>query len=271
MVASIDIGRIVSVSTGHALAHAAPNVSAEIVTDYLYNEKLRVLEIRRDWIRVESVFDNYEGWVIERQLADAVVSKNSEELICVNQEAYGYSMPDITHPVLRVSCGTTIEAYDQRENVALHTGEAVRFVKDGRGIWFPNVHFLRVGSITSFIDVAEKFIGASYLWGGRTSEGIDCSGLVQISLKVTGIKVPRDTILQADRIGRDLGHLPRINWARGDFLFLPGHVAIYNGDDVVIHADGIAMRVHKESVDRVLTNRNLTNNDLRIRRIEFLS
>src|SRR4029079_9758201 len=73
-----------------------------------------------------------------------------------------------------------------------------------------------------FVAVAERFLGTPYLWGGKTSLGIDCSGLVQVSLQAAGIACPRDTYMQ-QAIGKSSG---QGKMQRGDLIFWKGHVAI---------------------------------------------
>ena len=78
-----------------------------------------------------------------------------------------------------------------------------------------------------FVAVAERFVGTPYLWGGKSSLGLDCSALVQLALTATGVPCLRDSDLQEQTLGApiemgaDLSALKR-----GDLLFWNGHVAI---------------------------------------------
>ena len=84
------------------------------------------------------------------------------------------------------------------------------------------------------------FCAAPYLWGGKTSLGIDCSGLVQIALNACGIHCPRDTYMQEAALG---SAVPAKGLRRGDLIFWKGHVAIARDGESIIHANAFHMAV----------------------------
>ena len=111
---------------------------------------------------------------------------------------------------------------------------------------------------SDFVAEAEKFIGAPYLWGGRTSIGLDCSALVQLTLNRIGVDCPRDSDLQENVIGEGLDistGLPELQ--RGDLIFWNGHVAIMLDSMKLIHANAYTMSVEIELaelvIDRIMT------------------
>ena len=112
------------------------------------------------------------------------------------------------------------------------------FAVTREGWYLPLPH---VGGIDAhaddFVAVAERFVGTPYLWGGKSSLGIDCSGLVQVSLNAAGTGCPRDSDMQQDGLGRalDAGGIRKLQ--RGDLIFWKGHVAIVRDADTIVHAN----------------------------------
>ena len=88
-----------------------------------------------------------------------------------------------------------------------------------------------------FVAVAERFVGTPYLWGGKSSLGIDCSGLVQVSLNAAGTGCPRDSDMQRDGLGRTLDAAEARRLQRGDLIFWNGHVAIARDAETIVHAN----------------------------------
>ena len=100
-----------------------------------------------------------------------------------------------------------------------------------------------------FVSVAEKFLGVPYLWGGKTSFGLDCSGLVQVSLQACGIQSLRDSDMQERNAGARIEMDSSLkNLQRGDLIFWKGHVAIARDATTIIHANAFHMAVAIEPV-----------------------
>src|SRR4029077_11841158 len=104
-----------------------------------------------------------------------------------------------------------------------------------------------------FVAVAERFCGVPYLWGGKTSLGLDCSGLLQVALEACGIPAPRDTDLQERALGTAIEPDAAIgNLRRGDLLFWPGQGAIARARDPPLHANAFHMMVAMEPIAQAI-------------------
>jgi cell wall-associated NlpC family hydrolase len=100
------------------------------------------------------------------------------------------------------------------------------------------------------VAIAERFLGVPYLWGGKTALGLDCSGLVQVSLTACGIACPRDSDMQQAALGAPLAERSALK--RGDLIFWKGHVAIVRDEASMIHANAFHMAVAIEPVAEAL-------------------
>jgi cell wall-associated NlpC family hydrolase len=117
------------------------------------------------------------------------------------------------------------------------------------GGYVPAQHLVAIGSAEpDFVAVAERFVGAPYLWGGKTSLGLDCSGLVQVALTACGIPCPRDSDMQENALGQPLAPAQLDKLRRGDLLFWKGHVAVVRDPTTLVHANAFHMAVASEPI-----------------------
>ncbi|HEV7383963.1 MAG TPA: NlpC/P60 family protein, partial [Phenylobacterium sp.] len=138
--------------------------------------------------------------------------------------------------------------YSMNALVAVEAREG-RLAKVSGAGWVAAEHLTPIGTFeTDMAGVAERFLGAPYLWGGRESLGLDCSGLVQAALFACGHACPRDTDQQAE-LGREIA---REDFGRGDLVFWNGHVAIALDEARVVHANGFHMMVAVEPLETAI-------------------
>ena len=104
-------------------------------------------------------------------------------------------------------------------------------------------------AVDDFVATAECFLGIPYYWGGKTSLGLDCSGLVQVALDSAGIAVPRDTDMQEKALGLPV---ERGDVQRGDLVFWKGHVGVMTDRQTLLHANAFHMEVFAESLDQAI-------------------
>ncbi|MBV8755055.1 MAG: C40 family peptidase [Hyphomicrobiales bacterium] len=141
-----------------------------------------------------------------------------------------------------------------------------RFAVIAPGGFVPVQHLASVESREpDFVAVAERFLGTPYLWGGKTSLGLDCSGLVQVALTACGIPCPRDTDMQVTALGTEIAD---VTYRRGDLIFWKGHVAIVRDEKTVIHANAFHMAVAIEPIDQAIARiRNSDGEVTSVRRV----
>ncbi len=229
-----------------AAMRRAPERHAEQVSQALFGEGLEVLETAGAWRRVRLGHDGYEGWVeaaaIER--APGPVS----HVVAVPSTLL-FPAPDIkSSPVRPLYMGGRLTARPAPENERFL---AVRLPGGGTGFVIAR-HTAPAGRhLSDPAEVAERLLHAPYLWGGRTVAGIDCSGLVQLSLMMCGHGgVPRDSGDQMETVGEPLPveTAAAARLRRGDLVFWKGHVAMALGAARIIHANAHHMMVAIEPV-----------------------
>jgi len=150
--------------------------------------------------------------------------------------------------------GSLIEVREEKEN-----GEARYLVtREGEAVFA--AHCAPVDSILAddYVAIAERFLETPYLWGGRSGFGIDCSALVQLSMLMTGRKAPRDSDMQAQSLGTEIG---RDALRRGDLVFWTGHVGIMQDAETLLHATGFTMSVIRERLETAIARIRTTDGD----------
>ncbi len=224
--------RRMQVSAFVAPIRRAPAPDAEQLDQLLFGEAFEVLEERDGFALGQAPRDGYVGFVDVEALSAPVLAPTHRVAAL---RSYLFAEPDIKSAV------TGLVSMN-----ALVTTEAVegRLVRVARGGWIAASHLAEVGSgfASDWAGVAERFRGAPYLWGGRESLGVDCSGLVQQALYACGRACPRDTDQQ-----RTLGaEVERAALRRGDLVFWPGHVGIMLDGARLLHANAWHMAVAVE-------------------------
>ena len=219
-----------------------PSSDATLLTQALMGERVTVYDRNGEgfaWGQLNS--DGYVGWLPDRALAKPV-GKPTHRITALR--TFAFPGPSIKlPPVDTLVMGATI-------TVAREDGV---FAVTRHGWYLPRQH---VGLIDrhadDFVAVAEQFAGTPYLWGGKSSFGIDCSGLVQVSLNAAGIGCPRDSDMQQDGLGTALDAAEAKKLRRGDLMFWNGHVAIARDADTIVHANAHHMATTIENTGEAI-------------------
>lgn len=229
-------GTLRQVSASAAWLRRAPGEDQPIDTEILFGEMLIVFDEREGWAWVQLEGDGYVGYVPAAALGD-VLYRPTHRVAALRSHVY---------PTANIKA-PPIAALPMNAELAVASVEQ-GFARLASGGYLFAAHLAAIDAPErDFVTVAERFLGAPYLWGGKTSLGLDCSALVQLSLNAAGIACPRDSDMQEEQLG---AALPLSEGAkhlrRGDLVFWPGHVAIMVDGDSLVHANAHHMMVVRE-------------------------
>lgn len=230
-------GEEFEISEALAPLRTGPSSDAELATQAFRGERVTIYDRNGEgfaWGQLNS--DGYVGWLPDRALAKPGAAPAHKVTAL---RTFAFPGPSIKlPPVDTLVMGTTI-------TVVREDGP---FAVTREGFYLPRQH---IGSIhkmqADFVAVAEWFVGTPYLWGGKSSLGIDCSGLVQVSLNAAGTGCPRDSDMQRDGLGWALDAAESKKLQRGDLIFWNGHVAIVRDADSIVHANAHHMATAVEN------------------------
>ena len=215
--------------------HPAPNAPLE--TEALYGERVTVYETTDEgWCWGQLDADGYVGWLPDNALAPSGPEPTHKVTVLRTLVFPGPSIK--VPPIGALPFGARIAIARMQETFAVTAA----------GGFLPARHIAPLDvKEADFVAVAERFAGTPYLWGGKTSLGLDCSALVQVALTACGIPCPRDSDMQEAALGT------KIAWqgdpsklGRGDLMFWKGHVAIVRDATTLVHANAHHMAVAAE-------------------------
>ncbi len=217
----------------------SPDPGASQTSQVLRGELCRVFEERNGYALVQLHRDGYRGYCETAALSMDVAE--ATHWVSVPATVI-YPKPDLkSHPVEFLTMNAQVQVFAVEGSYA-----AVR----GGGFIFQN-HLHPIGAHHSdFVAVAELFLNTPYYWGGRSVHGLDCSGLVQLSLHACGVAAARDSGEQEKELGTPLSN--HDNLQRGDLVFWPGHVGMMQSATQLIHANGHFMNVTSEPLADVI-------------------
>ncbi|MCJ2034194.1 C40 family peptidase [Methylobacterium sp. J-068] len=229
------VGEPRSVVVPSAPLTRAPRFDAGLETEAVMGDAVTFYDAEEGFAFVQFAHDGYVGYLPEAALGRPTAPTHRVTAL----RSFVYPGPDLKQPAAgHLTLGARIRA----------EGETGDYLRLGTGGYVFAGHCAPVDAVEpDYAATAERLVGTPYLWGGRTSLGLDCSGLVQLCLAQGGMAAPRDADQQERGLGDGLP--PDLDGlARGDLVFWRGHVGMMLDATRLIHANGHHMAVAVEPV-----------------------
>lgn len=234
-------GRHARVAAGRLPLMIRPDGDSRMGSELLFGESVTIFETCGGWAWLQNREDGYVGYARAEGLGEAgeAPTHGVSALRTVL-----YAEPDLKSRVLDILSMNSLLRAREREN---------GFIGLAAGGWVWAAHAEPLDAHESdHAAVALRFLGAPYLWGGRSSIGLDCSGLVQMALARCGKRAPRDSDMQAAAVGDPVDFDGDVAALRhGDLVFWPGHVGVWLEGGDFVHANAADMAVTRGPFERI--------------------
>ena len=206
-----------------------PKQYSKLSSQMLYGEKFKILENKGHWLKIKTNYDNYAGYIRKKKFL-------TKEFV----------------PTFKVSSKKT-EIFTKRDKKLIKTNrflffasrikkieENKNFIEFEKNKWIKKKHLKKIKFFENNSNkIFKLFLNSKYLWGGKTSDGIDCSSLIQIYFFYNGVFFPRDTKDQIKYCKKKI----KKKFTKGDIIFWKGHVGACLNQIKFIHAYGPRKKV----------------------------
>ena len=208
--------------------HLRPSSKSEVTSQIIYGEKFSILKKNKEWIKIKLNFDNYIGFIKNRKFENAF--KAEYKIKNLKTRIFFLKKKKFKHSDQYLYFGSKIRILNKKGN----------FYEFEKNKWINKISIIKDQNIEkNYVKIFKLFLNTKYLWGGKTTTGIDCSALIQMFFFNNNKFFPRDT---KDQIKYSKAKTKK-KFEKGDIIFWKGHVAICINSKELIHAYGPRKKV----------------------------
>ena len=208
--------------------YSKPSSNSEVASQILYGEKFKILSKKKKWIKIKTNFDNYIGFIKKNKFIKKF--KPTHKIYKLKSKIFKKVGKNFlpTSNFLFFASGISL------------SNKSKNFIEFEKNKWIKLADTKKINHYEdNFIKILRQFLGSKYLWGGKTSKGIDCSALIQIYFYYNRLFFPRDT---KDQV-KFCKNKKNKKFSKGDIVFWKGHVGMCLNKSKFIHAYGPKKKV----------------------------
>ena len=208
--------------------YSKPSSNSEVLSQILYGEKFKILNKKKGWVKIKTNYDNYIGYIkndnfYENFKPKQKIFKLKSKIFIKKNNKF---LP--TKKFLYFASGVS------------YLNKYKNFIEFKKNNWIKKSDTKEIShQEKNFLKIIKLFLNSKYLWGGKTSDGIDCSALIQVYFYYNRIFFPRDS---KDQI-KFCKKKSKKRLSKGDIIFWKGHVGLCLNNSKFIHAYGPKKKV----------------------------
>jgi len=212
-----------------------PSEVSEVTSQIIYGEKFKILSKNKNWIKIKSSFDNYIGYIKNKNYTDS--HKPTHKVFVLKANIFNKTKNKTKYFLPYASKISIIQVNK-------------KLIEIEKGKWIKKKYVKKINHIEKdYLGVLKLFLKTKYIWGGKTYKGIDCSAILQLLYYYNNKFYPRDT---KDQLRFSKSSVKRKNYKKGDVIFWNGHVAICIDAKNLIHAYGPKKKVIIMSINKTI-------------------